>query len=91
MTDKQTVEQSIQKYLKGKDWTWGGTTEDKVHELTGHKASTVSRKLRRLVALGILDVRYVQVEGKGPEVTQYRLKPKDYQLNIFQCLKQGTA
>ncbi len=68
----QSVSGSILKFLKGKDWVWGGTLERYIME-TGHKASNCGRRCRELVQDGLLEATYEQIGGKGPRVVKYRL------------------
>lgn len=55
---------------------WGGLIEDFVREHNGAKGDTCARRLREMVDEGILDVCYAKVNGEGPEVVRYRIKPK---------------
>lgn len=80
---KQSIKNKILLYLEEKrDWVWGGLLEDMIRQTEGAKASNASRRLRELAQSGLVEVRYVQVEGVGPKVCQYRIKklPKVEQL-----------
>lgn len=73
---KNSVSYEIVKYLESTgSWTFGGSIEDHIRGLMGAKASNASRRCRELEEDGRLEKQFVKVEGKGPKVVQYRLKP----------------
>lgn len=69
-----SIKHSIITYLGGRDYVYGGVIDDHIRSLHGAKASNASRRCRELENEGLIEVRRVQAEGKGPLVTQYRLK-----------------
>lgn len=74
---KNSVSYEIVKYLESTgSWTFGGKIEDHIRGLMGAKASNASRRCRELVNEGKLEKQFTQIDGKGPKVVQYRLKPK---------------
>lgn len=75
--EKVSIKQLILDFLKGRDFVFGGTIEDYIRSIYGPKASNVSRRCRELENGGLIEVRKVQVNGRGPFVTQYRLKMVD--------------
>ena len=68
------------KYYGGENegWVAGGRLEMYVREVIGSKPSNASRRLRELENMGAIEKRYVQINGKGPKVVQYRYHPMDY-------------
>lgn len=70
-----SIKHSIIKELDGKDYVFGGVIERKVSELHNCKTSNVGRRLRELENAGTIEAKYVQIEGRGPKVVQYRLVP----------------
>src|SRR3990167_7362385 len=76
--DKSTTKKEIIIYLEqfhGKSFCYGGKLARDVHGITGTKESVVERRCRELVFAGILEKQLVQIDGQGPRVVQYRVKP----------------
>jgi len=61
-----TAKQMILKYLR-KGYMYGGTLE---RNIEGHKPSNISRRLRELAHDGLINKRYVRVNGRL--VVQYK-------------------
>lgn len=74
---KKTVVQIILEYLEGyMDWEYGGRLEDYVRSKLGSKASNTSRRCREMVDERLIQVQYVQINGKGAHVTMYKFIKK---------------
>lgn len=73
--EKLSICRKIENYLQEKrGWVFGGLIEDMIRQTEGAKASNASRRLRELTNQGILEVQYVQINGIGQHVAQYRIK-----------------
>lgn len=84
-----TIKEEILAYLSLNGPLWGGQIERHVYELTGSKGGTVSRRLRELVEENKLDVCYVQVHGKGPKCSRYRIRNTEpYEYSAFPGLER---
>ena len=67
-----SIKKQIVQFLEESgEFVWAGKIDDFVRGTFGSKASNVSRRCRELVQVGILEVVYEQVEGKGPRCTKY--------------------
>lgn len=71
-------------------WQWGGQIEDYIRSVLGAKASNASRRLRELENEGKVEVQRVRVNGKGPKVTQYRLKEEEAPRPLSPTYSNGT-
>lgn len=79
---KDSIKQLIIKYLEAEGPKFGGQIEDYIRSLVGAKASNASRRCRELVEEGFLDKCYAQVDGRGPYVVRYRVKPVPEKYNL---------
>lgn len=70
----ETIISNILWYLEHKDFLFAGTIARRIHEITGAKESVIERRLRELHEDEKLERQYVQVDGKGPHVVQYKMK-----------------
>jgi len=70
-----TIPQTIVKALIGRDWVFGGELAREVGGVLKKKESNIERRMREMD--NELEQRYVQIDGKGPHVVQYRLKRKE--------------
>lgn len=73
-----SIHGEIIKYLEEKgSWTAGGTLERDLGYALNHKNSNISRRARELTEGDnpVLERQLVKINGKGPRVVQYRVKP----------------
>lgn len=71
----KTVSIYIMEVLKGnRKWHFGGNLEQKVHSMSIHKSSTVSRIARMMAEEGLIEVDYQRIKGVGRKYVVYRYK-----------------
>lgn len=68
-----TIPQIIKEALKDGQFMFAGRIEEYVRTKDGAKFMTTGRRLREMREDNILEVKYEQVNGKGPKVALYRL------------------
>lgn len=75
---KNTCNFEIIKYLETQNgFQFGGKIARAVHDTTGVKESVVERRMREMWEDEILEKTYEQVNGKGPKVVLFRIRPKE--------------
>lgn len=90
MSNHTTIKNSIIAYLyRQSSWCWGGKLAREVARECECKESVVERRCRELVEEGRIEHQYQQVEGKGPNCTQYRIKIIVLESDIFPSEKGG--
>lgn len=79
--NNETIKSALLLYLRGRDWTYGGTICRDLGPALGHKEAVIERHgLRSQLVKGdnsLIEKRYVDnPNGKGAKVLQYRLRPQ---------------
>ncbi len=70
-----SIKSLIIKYVEAHGPKYGGQIEDYIRDLHGSKASNASRRCRELVNEGFLYASKVRINGEGPWVVKYSIRP----------------
>lgn len=73
MKEEKSVKESILDYLSLESgWKFGGTIDTIISARCKVKASNVGRQCRLLYGEDKIDRQLVKIDGKGPNVVQYK-------------------
>mgnify|MGYP001589908246 CR=1 FL=1 len=81
--DKSTIKQEIIKYLESQGPKSKSKIEDYIRENLGTNGDTTSRRIRELVASGILTKTQKEFEGK--KYWKYRVVEEELEQEEFDC------